>query len=150
VPAATRIRRATVRDLPAILALERLAFQPYRQASRRSIMTSLRSSFQSVWVLDGPASLAGLLVLWHHPHRIRIYDVATDPDLRGQGLGLALMAYAQGVARKAKASLLTLEADPKEPGLVAWYERQGFRQVARLPNYYKNGNAAVRLVKTVT
>lgn len=150
MPAATKIRRATLRDLPHLLALEQKAFQAYRQASPRSLKRSITSQHQSVWVIDGHDELAALLVLWHFPHRLRIYDVATHPDSRGQGLGLALMAHAEQLARRSKASWLTLEADPKEPGLVTWYERQGFHQVEQLPKFYANGNAAVRLTKPVS
>ena len=143
------IRKARRPDLPAIRALEAACFQPYRQASAASLRRSMASRRQSVWVVDGQSGegLAGLLVLWHHPHRVRVYDVAVHPDLQGQGLGRALMAHAERLARRDGARFVTLEADPKEPGLVGWYKAQGFRQTVRLAGYYKDGRAAVRLVK---
>lgn len=159
-----RIRRARPRDLDDLAALERAAFQPYRQARRASLRRSLASARQSVWVIDakgptprarGPATphgggrLAALLVLWHFPHRVRVYDVAVRPDLQGQGLGLLLMHHAEALARKAGAAKVSLEADPREPGLVPWYKRQGYSVVARLPRYYRNGRAAVRMAKPV-
>lgn len=151
MPATSKPRRATLRDLPALRALEAAAFQSYRQASPASLRRSLGSTRQSVWVLDASdaSGLDGLLVLWHHPRRLRIYDIATHPRRQGQGLGHRLMQHAHAVARRDGCQWLTLEADPKEPGLVSWYERQGFRQTVVLPAYYKNGNAAVRLVKPV-
>lgn len=144
------IRRATLLDLPAIRALEHAAFQPYRQASDRSLRRSLTSTRQSVWVIDAKGGLAALLILWHHPHRLRVYDVASHPDCQGQGLGLALMRHAETLARKKGRRWVSLEADPKEPGLVRWYERQGYAIVGKpLPHYYHNGNAAVRMTKIV-
>lgn len=143
-----RIRRATPEDLDAIEDLERLCFQPFRLASRRSLRRSLSSRRQSVWVIDRKeGGLAALLVLWHFPHRVRVYDVATHPDERGKGLGLALMHHAEALARRAGCAWMSLEADPKEPGLVPWYERQGYAVVARLPGYYRNGRAAVRMTQ---
>lgn len=146
------VRRATLRDLAAMRTLESAAFQPYRQASPASLRRSLTSPRQSVWVIDAPQGLGldALLVLWHHPHRVRVYDIATHPRRQGQGLGHLLMQHAAALARSASCAWLTLEADPKEPGLVAWYKKQGFRATVRLPAYYKNGNAAVRLVKRVS
>lgn len=149
MPTTTKPRRASLRDLPAIQTLESIAFQPYRQASPASLRRSLTSPRQSVWVLDGRDGLDALLVLWHHPHRVRIYDIATHPSQQGRGLGHVLMQHAEIRARKQNCKWLTLEADPKQRGLVAWYERQGFRQTMALPEYYKNGNAAVRMVKLV-
>lgn len=151
------IRRATPGDLPAIRVLEHAAFQPYRQASDRSLRRSLAQSGkrsgrrQSVWVIDGQdGRLDALLVLWHHPHRLRVYDVASHPDSQGQGLGFALMQHAEALARKGGCTWVSLEADPKEAGLVSWYERQGYAIVGKpLPHYYHNGNAAVRMTKRI-
>ena len=133
------------------MALEQAAFQPYRQASLASLRRSLGSRHQSVWVIPAPAgsptAFAALRVLWHFPHRWRVYDVATHPAMQGQGLGRLLMAHAERSASRAGADWMSLEADPKEPHLVDWYLHQGYRIVAKLPRYYHNGNAAVRMVK---
>lgn len=146
------IRKAGSDDLDALMVLEQAAFQPYRQARRASLRRSLSSPRQSVWVVDAKGrkgGLAALLVVWHFPHRLRVYDVAVRPDLQGHGLGSHLMHHAEGLARKSGATWVTLEADPREPGLVPWYEAQGYRTVARLPRYYRNGRAALRMAKPV-
>ena len=130
--------------------MEQAAFQPYRQASLRSLRRSLTSKRQSVWVLDGDDGLEALLVLWHHPQRLRVYDVASHPDKQGQGLGYRMMQHAEALARKEGRHWVSLEADPKEPGLVPWYKKQAYTIVGKpLPHYYHNGNPAVRMVKRV-
>jgi GNAT superfamily N-acetyltransferase len=144
-----------MRDFAAIRDLEHASFQSYRQASDRSLRRSLTSKRQSVWVIDGKdaaghARLDALLVLWHHPDRIRVYDVASHPDKHGGGLGYLLMQHTEALARKQGCHWVSLEADPKEPGLVPWYLKQGYVIVGKpLPHYYHNGNAAVRMVKRV-
>ncbi len=144
-------RHARQSDFAAIRELEHAAFQPYRRASDRSLRRSLASKRQSVWVVDGKGGrIDALLVLWHHPRRLRVYDVASHPDRHGEGLGYALMQHTEQLARKAGCAWVSLEADPKEPGLVAWYGRQGYAVVGKpLPRYYHNGNAAVRMTKRV-
>ena len=144
------IRRARPQDYPALRALEDLAFQEWRRASERSLKRSLASPRQSVWVIEHPKrrkELAALLVLWHHKTRLRVYDVATHPDVRGEGLGYALMQHAEALARKAGCRDVSLEADEKDAALVAWYRRQGYRVVERLPRFYVGGRPAVRLRK---
>lgn len=149
---APRIRRATPRDHAALRALEDASFQPWRRASRRSLRRSLASPRQSVWVVDHPArkgEAAALLVLWHHAARLRVYDVATHPDLRSQGLGLRMMRHAEALARKAGCRDVSLEADAGDAALVAWYEAQGYSVVGRLPGFYAAGRPAVRMRKGV-
>ena len=145
------VRRAGLKDFDAVRELEQAAFQPYRQASLKSLRRSLTSKRQSVWVIDGKTGkLDALLVLWHHPHRLRVYDVASHPDKHGQGLGYRMMQHTESLARKEGRAWVSLEADPKEPGLVPWYKKQGYAIVGKpLPHYYHNGNAAVRMVKRV-
>ncbi len=141
------IRRAKASDLPAILELEQAAFQDYRQASEASLRRSIASPRQSFWVIPGPGRLDGLLVLWHFPRRLRVYDVATHPDARGQGVGRRLMAHAEALARKQGAADISLEAEEQDPRLVAWYEGMGFVRVARLADFYHEGCSALRLRK---
>lgn len=145
---APRIRRAVIADLPAIEALEVACFQDYRRASERSLRNSMTSRRQSFWVMDrrDGLGLAALLVLWHFPHRMRIYDIATHPEARGQGLGRLLMQHAQALARQAGCGWLTLEAEEADGRLVAWYEDQGFGTVERLDDFYHGGCHALRMV----
>lgn len=97
--------------------------------------------------MDGPDGLLASLVLWHHPHALRVYGIATHPDARGAGLGRELMAHAEALARAAGCQRVILEADPDEPGLVPWYERQGYRVARHRPDFYGPGRHAVRLIK---
>lgn len=144
------IRRARPSDYPALRALEDLSFQEWRRASEKSLRRSLASPHQSVWVIEHPTQkgqLAALLVLWHHKTRLRVYDVATHPDVRGQGDGYALMQHTEALARKAGCRDVSLEADAKDTALIRWYERQGYRIVERLPRFYVGSRPAVRMRK---
>jgi ribosomal protein S18 acetylase RimI-like enzyme len=143
------IRRAKPSDLPAIQELELACFEEYRQASAASLKRSLSSPHQSVWVIDAPdrKSLWSLLVLWHFPHRLRVYDVCTHPDARGHGHGRDLMHHAEALARKAGCDWMTLEAEEQDPRLVGWYESQGYQVVDRLKDFYHKGCGAVRMTK---
>lgn len=149
-PAHARVRRAKPGDLAAILDLEVASFQDYRRASPASLRRSLASPRQSFWVIDHPdggGRLAALLVLWHFPRTWRVYDIATHPDARGHGFGRELMLHAEALARKAGATVMSLEAEELDERLVAWYKDQGYAVVDRLPHFYHNGCGAVRMRK---
>lgn len=121
--------------------------RPGKHAKHASSPSPQRQG-QSVWVIDAPGGgLSALLVLWHFPNVVRVYDVATHPDARGQGLGGRLMRHAEQLAREAGAAWVSLEAEEQDPRLVRWYEGQGFRTVARLPDFYHEGCSALRMRK---
>jgi ribosomal protein S18 acetylase RimI-like enzyme len=146
---AHRIRPARSDDLEAIVALEAQAFDPARRTSRASLRRALRSPFQRVLVLEaaggeGSGRVAGYVVVWPFRRTWRIYNLASDPARRNQGVGGALLAAAAAEARRAGAARLVLEAR-LEPGLVRFYEQRGFRTCRTLPNYYAEGEDAIRM-----
>jgi [ribosomal protein S18]-alanine N-acetyltransferase len=143
------IERATPDDLERMIALEHICFQPWRRASRMSLERSLESEAQSVWVVRDGDRLAAMLVLWHHPKALRIYDIATHPDHRGKGLASRLVDHTELLARQAGANRVILEADPKEGGLVQWYLKRGFAVTLEKLDFYAPGRSALRMEKTI-
>lgn len=142
--APVRIRAAVPADLPAIEAIEEAAFEPSRRSSRRVLRRALGSAFQRVMVVEVDGAVAGYLVLWPHPRTWRIYNLATAPAWRGRGLAGRLIAAAVAAARAAGARRVVLECRD-EPGLVGFYEARGFRAAATLPDYYAQGEHALRM-----
>lgn len=137
------IRRGTPADLGVLLRIEEEAFEPGRRASRASLVRSLRSTRQSVWLMGDDAAM----VLWHHPHALRIYGIAVRPGAQGRGLGVALLEHALVVARRQGARRIMLEAAADRPRLLAWYEQHGYRRERMRPDFYGPDRAAVRLTR---
>lgn len=141
---ASGVRPARRNDLEAILAIEAAAFEPTRRTTRAALRRALQSPFQRVWVLDVDGAVGGYLVLWPFPHTWRVYNLAAHPQQRNRGVGSRLLAAAVGAAGAAGARRLVLESR-REPGLVQFYERRGFRVSHVLPDYYGPGEDAVRM-----
>lgn len=139
-----KLRRATIEDLPGIIALEEAAFQPWRRSSVASLRRAITSPHQSTWVLDD-GGIVGSLILWHRALSLRVYGVAIDPTTQGQGLGSKLMGHAVALARETHQTVL-LEADVNDHRLVAWYEKQGFVRKARRTDFYAPGKDAWRMI----
>lgn len=143
-PAPCDIRPAHRRDLPAIAAIEDAVFEADRRSTPRALRRALGSPFQRVLVAQRSGTVAGYTILWPYRHTWRIYNLATHPDHRRQGVAGALLAAAAAAARMAGARRLVLEADV-DGNLADYYARHGFRAQARLPDYYAKGQDAWRM-----
>lgn len=144
-PAPVRIRRAQAADLDALLALEENF--PGDRMSRRSIRALLGSASAQFWIA-GPASAArgALLLLTRRNSRwARIYSLVVTPQARGQGLGRRLVQAAEREARRRGCVGVSLEVRDDNAAARALYAALGYRLHARLPGYYDDGAAGVRL-----
>lgn len=68
------------------------------------------------------------------PHRAELTKVMTAESARGSGVGAALIAALEQVARGHDKSLLTLDAAVIE-GATAFYRRLGYRSAGDIPDY---------------
>ena len=69
-------------------------------------------------------------------------DLAVEPDLRGQGLGKALLQAALGLAHAAGAEAMFLEVAADNAPAVALYEHAGFERVGLRRGYYANAGGS--------
>jgi ribosomal protein S18 acetylase RimI-like enzyme len=74
---------------------------------------------------NGGAIVATAMV-GHDGHRGWVYYVATDPDLRGQGYGRAMMNASEDWLRAAGIAKLQLLVRPENAGVAAFYQSIGF------------------------
>ena len=139
-----QLRAASPKDLPAILDIEAQAFDSTRRSSRKSLKRSIESPFQRVLVQDLHGAVAGYVILWMFPRTWRVYNLASHPGRRNQGVGRSLLDAAARLAAAAGARRLVLESRP-DPALLRFYEQRGFRVRGRLEDYYAPGEHAVRM-----
>ena len=65
-------------------------------------------------------------------------NVAVHPDYRRQGIAEALVTHLVQALREKGNHCLTLEVRVSNTPAIALYEKLGFTQVGRRPNYYRN------------
>jgi len=71
--------------------------------------------------------------------------IAVDRAHRRTGLATALLAEVRALAVDAAADRLLLEVREDNAGAIAFYEGQGFAEIARRRLYYRDGATAVVL-----
>ncbi|MBI3961785.1 MAG: GNAT family N-acetyltransferase [Deinococcus sp.] len=78
-----------------------------------------------------------------------LYWVAVHPSKRGQGIGKALTSHVEALLRAKTARLLLIETASKESYQATrrFYLDQGYREVARIKDFYADGDDRVIYAK---
>ena len=98
------------------------------------------------WVTEADGEIVGLLVLDEHDDHLLIENVAVDPSRQHQGIGRALLAFAEQRAAQLGLDELRLYTHVKMTENQALYARLGYREVERRS---EQGRAAVFMSKRV-
>lgn len=139
------IRRATLTELPALVALER-SF-PGDRLSRRSFRHLLTRARAEVWVAVADDRVAANAVVLYRTRtrQARLYSLVVDPALRGRGIAQALLEAAEAAARARGCVRVYLEVRRDNGAALALYAKRGYRPVGRISQFYEDGEDALRL-----
>lgn len=140
------VRRMSVSDLDAVMAIERLSFStPWSRESFRIEIEENRCAMYLVLTEDDrPVAYAGTWLVITEGH---ITNIAVHPDFRGRGYGERITLALMRKAREVGISWLTLEV--RRGNLVAQslYRKLGFDEVGIRKRYYEdNGEDALIMV----
>ena len=126
------------RDLEGVLGVEAESFtNPW---TRDMYAWELQNrSVCHIYVVRVPdVPVAGFCAFWLVFDEIHINNVAVRPQLRGRGLGTALMRHVLAEAKQFGAKRATLEVRASNAAARRLYERLGFYVAATRRNYYTN------------
>ncbi|MBQ2297047.1 MAG: ribosomal protein S18-alanine N-acetyltransferase [Ruminiclostridium sp.] len=120
--------------LAGVAELERMCFStPWNEAMLEEELYNDTASFIVAEGEDGSVlGYAGLHVILDEGY---IDNVAVRPSCRRMGLGDRLLDVFIRFGQ-ANLAFLTLEVRPSNTPAVALYEKNGFKEVGRRPNYY--------------
>ena len=130
------IENMTSAHVSQIAELEKLCFSdPW---SEKSIATEL-SCRLSVWLValedDRVVGYVGSQTVIDESDMM---NIAVHPDYRRKGIAEALIGELEAALRQRGSLGLTLEVRASNAPAIALYEKLGFVQVGRRPNYYRN------------
>jgi ribosomal protein S18 acetylase RimI-like enzyme len=98
------------------------------------------------WVAEIDGEIAGLLVLVAHDDHLLVENVAVEPSRQHQGVGRALLAFAEQHAAELGLGELRLYTHVKMTENQALYARLGYREVGRRS---EQGRSAVFMSKRI-
>ena len=143
VEMAIHIRDATVRDLPRIIEIERLAFPaPWTLASFQRELTLPFSRIMVALPADSNL-VAGFLCRWLIADECHILNIAVHPESRRLGIGSVLMTESINEAKSAGAYVVTLEVRRSNLPARQLYRKFEFEERRLRRHYYGPGEDAI-------
>lgn len=119
-----------------IAALEKICFsEPW---SENSIASELSNPLSLWLVAEADGALAGYIGSQSVLGESDVMNVAVSPDYRRQGIGEALVLALVEELKKLGNHCLSLEVRLSNAPARSLYEKLGFAEVGRRPNYYRN------------
>lgn len=144
------IRDAGEADLAGLCELETRSFASDR-LSRRAIRRFLTAAGARLRVAGAGGAVRGYhLVLFRRGSAVaRLYSLAVAESVRGSGLAGRLMADAERIASRRRATVLRLEVRPDNRPAIRLYERLGYRKIGVHAQYYADKADALRYEKSL-
>jgi ribosomal protein S18 acetylase RimI-like enzyme len=80
-----------------------------------------------------------------------LYWIAVDPNFQEQGIGSKLLGFLEEVVREKNGRMILADTStiPQYEKTKSFYLRNGFQEVARVPNYYHPGNDRITFCKRI-
>ncbi|MDF7801729.1 peptidase C39 family protein [Pontiellaceae bacterium B1224] len=144
------LKPATLDHLDALMTLEEKCFETDR-LSRRSMRRFITGD-QSIFLtaLSGDSLAGYLLIIFYRGTRLaRLYSLAVDPDLRGQGISKKLLKAGEAEALNRGAIHFRLEVAPSNDAALQLYRSFGFKDFGRVQDYYEDHTDALRMQKRI-
>ncbi len=142
------IRKATLQDLDALLALEDRSFDTDR-LSRRSFRHLLTKANAATVIEERDGELAGYAtVLFNSGTSLaRLYSIAVDVRFQGRGVGRVLVGAAEQAAVEGECVVLRLEVRRDNTASLALFRKLGYREFGSYQDYYEDHMEALRFEK---
>jgi RimJ/RimL family protein N-acetyltransferase/ribosomal protein S18 acetylase RimI-like enzyme len=126
------LRRASMADIPAILALKNAAYTPNESIIGAPSLPRIADYAQvvaehEVWLAGGGDRLDAALVLEIEDGRFTVWSVAVAPQAAGRRLGTALMQFAEARAAALAHDAVHLYTNARLTQRIGWYEHLGYR-----------------------
>lgn len=109
--------------------------------------------YSALAALDARGTLAGYIVYGPTPGTAGTFDVywiAVAPEQQRAGVGTLLLAEMERrLEGRARLLLVETSGQPMYAPTRAFYERRGYREVARVPDFYADGDDRVIFARRV-
>lgn len=78
---------------------------------------------------------------WPDGHKAELFIIGILPGTQNKGLGSQILSKCEEEAKNFGAESTIVNAHSMQPQLHKFYEKNGYKRIGELENYYSNGNA---------
>lgn len=145
------IDRAKTADIDAIVDIETLCFSKDK-FSKRQLLYLINKACGACLVMrrnNGAVVAYASLLKRSTTHNLRIYSIAVHPQEQHQHIGQQLMEYIIGYGRQQKFREITLEVSVNNKSAINLYQKNGFKTIGIIENYYHDGSNAFRMLRSL-
>ncbi|HXF07943.1 MAG TPA: ribosomal protein S18-alanine N-acetyltransferase [Candidatus Acidoferrales bacterium] len=126
-------RPLTLRDLPAIMEIERRAYEfPWTSG----IFSDCLRVGYTCWGLEECSRLRAYCITSMAAGEAHILNLCVDPSYQGMGLGGRLLRCMMALAARRGIEDVLLEVRPSNEAALALYRRHGFVRIGERKGYY--------------
>ncbi len=111
------------------------------------VRRSIADAATNVVVCHDANGLAGFAIMKYGDEEAHLLLLAVDARRRRRGVGTALMSWLEATARTAGLGVIRLETRRSNLAAQAFYGRLGYRQIARVPGWYRGIEDGIRFAK---
>jgi len=144
---ASRLRRAHPADAPTIAALWSIGLGGMWNETQ--VHEDLARSRTRSWVWERGGRALGFLHGQRNVVAFEVLGLVVAAEERRRGVGSALVEAAAGAARAAHLPCLELEVRAGDERALAFYRANGFIAVGRRARYYRDGEDALLMTRTL-
>ena len=138
-------------DFDPLYALEERCFESPSRFGRRYMRLLVGRANAATWIAEEDGRLWGFAIVeWSEGRRgvtAYIQTIEVAAEMRGRGVGGALLGNIESSARTVGAGLIWLHVEVANSDAIRLYEAQGYACDGRQENYYPHGRAALIYVK---
>ena len=132
------IRNATPDDLDRIIEIEQKCFTEKISYSPRQLRYLLTKANSTCMVQTDNDTIQGFIIVTHRRKTtvVGIETIDVDPVYRRQGIGQKLLHAAEQKLKQQGIRKIRLEVSQGNVAAIRLYEKEGFKTIALLQNYY--------------
>lgn len=142
------IRPATLDDLDVLVGIENRCFETDRLTRRNFRYLLTRANAATLLEEDGGAIRGYAMLLFHTGTSLaRLYSYAVDPAYRRKGVGQRLVTACEQLALERECITLRLEVRRDNAPSIELFQRNDYRCLEAVPDYYEDHQDALRFEK---